>query len=218
MSVFQKKNSNKFVFTSLKVMSSSLKAQESLIAISHNSFLSKYLKAKLSNEKPTIYFFVRNPYDRVVSVFENKLRSSPKFAIETEGKLEESTKIFFPLIDNFEKKNTIENANAILKISFEEFVKFLPNIYLKDYHYKPQHFSLKLKGWLPKLTPDVVIKMENMNGAQLKKELGIDLNIKLNQMNRADFESYYDLHTSKTIERLYATDFRSFDYPRLFFG
>ena len=127
------------VSTSYKVMYSSLVSTGRLDEIGNADF------AALAAERgPGLRHLmaVRDPYARLASFFADKLRQDLE---RSSGRFQFCQIIFFPLID-LPRDASFETArDALLAISFDAFIDFLPSI-CADRHLQPQVALLEAAG------------------------------------------------------------------------
>jgi len=142
------------------------------------------------------FTFVRNPYDRVVSCWKNKV-------CDREG------------------DNTVRLKHGIDKNTpFKEFVKVIHGIpdIRADRHILPQHkFLVDKKG---KLIPDFIGKFENLEKdyKYVMKKLGVKNPPRLPRENKSkrkkSYRSYYDEETRRLVYERYKKDFELFGYNK----
>ncbi|MEX0921056.1 MAG: sulfotransferase family protein [Candidatus Pacearchaeota archaeon] len=152
-----------------------------------------------SRKNPDIksYFkfaFVRNPYDRIVSCYEDKVKR--KFWKE------------------------FRELGIKQEDSFKDFVKKISKIPEEkaDRHFVSQSYLLTNKKG--NLIPDFIGRFENLEGDYKKvcQKLGIKNPPKLPQKNKGkrdkDYRKYYDKETQKLVEERYKKDFELFGYGK----
>lgn len=138
--------------------------------------------------------FVRNPYDRLVSAYNDKIKKPASSGVLASQK------------ELYEDMPFSEFAESI----FCKKVKYL------DKHFRPQTFWLLDKEG--NLIPDFIGKVENLKedleGACRK--IGIKNNPPLPHINKSkrdkDYRKYYDKKTKRLVEKKYAKDIKFFDY------
>lgn len=143
------------------------------------------------------FAFVRNPYDRVVSCYKDKI-------------LETNAYTGLALRQGFD-----------IHMGFKEFVKEItkiPNI-RADQHIKSQSFFLKDKNG--DLIPDFVGKFENLERdyKKIMNNIGIKNPPKLLHKNKTqdkgkDYKDYYDEETRRLVQKRYKEDFELFGYNK----
>ncbi len=140
------------------------------------------------------FAFVRNPYDRLVSCYKNKI---------LESKTDEAINI----------RNNLPRG-----ISFEEFVvrvSKIPDI-RADQHIKSQSFFIEDKK-TGKLLVDFLGRFESLEKDYKKicKRIGMkpkELPKKNRSKNREDYKRYYNKKTKKLVEKRYKKDLELFGY------
>lgn len=139
--------------------------------------------------------FVRNPYDRLVSCYINK--------------------VLFP----YRETRFIRDIPGMKKeMSFKEFVKIICSLpdSKADRHVKSQYCFLTDKQG--KLLPDFIGKFEDLKEDFEKacKKAGIKNPPKLPHKNpskrKGNYKDYYDKETRRLVQKRYKKDFELFDY------
>ncbi len=141
------------------------------------------------------FAFVRNPYDRLVSCYKNKI------------------------IENRKKEDINIRNNFSKNMSFNDFVKEVSKIpdIRADQHIKSQSFFLEYKK-TGKLLVDFVGRFENLEEDYKKicKKIGMKpkdkLSSKNKSKNRKSYKDYYDEETKKLVRERYKRDFELFGY------
>lgn len=161
--------------------------------------------------------FVRNPYTRLISLFEDKFVRFPDQSLSERIKYGDDNgwqvcqKIFFPYLNLSENSSTETIRNQLKSISFAKFILLLPKVYHQEIHFHPQTVILQQC----QINQASIIKIEKLDYQYIQKELGLDLSLKLNQ-NPKKNTSYIDYISSseilKTINSLYQEDFDYFNY------
>lgn len=139
--------------------------------------------------------FVRNPYDKIVSCYKDKI------------------------LDRDENSRFIRhNKNMRPGMSFKEFVKVAyktsdPKL---DRHLKSQHYLLSDKKG--NLIPDFIGKFESIKRdfEKICKKMGVQKPPELPQINKnnpeKDYRKYYDEETKKMVYERYKRDIEVFGY------
>lgn len=189
----------------------------------------KYLKLVLLNSTGAFKKFIvqqscrktiiitRNPYTRLISLFEDKFVRFPAQPLSERIKYGDNDgwqvchKIFFPYLDLPENSTRETIVTKLQNISFEKFISILPNVYKQEIHFHPQTWILQQC----QINQVITIKIENIDVDYMQNKLGLDLSLKLNQ-NPKDSSAWIDYITSskilKTINNLYQDDFIRFNY------
>ena len=152
---------------------------------------------------------VRNPYDRVVSVYVDKCVQNPIDRINRgETKLQTCQKIILKALGK------PEDPKEFASVTFEDFIKVLPSIYFKDWHFIPQSpFLVNTKG---QIVADKVARFENYD--EEVKEILTKLGFEISQMPhknktiRKSYQEYYNDETRAVVARLYKDDLKYFEY------
>ncbi len=148
------------------------------------------------SEAKVNYFFVRDPYERVKSLFADKLRASVD-----RGHIQLCQQV---MIEHF----GFSNVEELKTISFDSFCAELPYFYKSDAHFYPQECGYNSRNI------EQVIKMES-NFSHLN-ELGlsgVDFQSK-NHSSPSDIKGtlHYSPDSKLIIRTLYAYDFKLFEY------
>lgn len=225
-------------FTNYKVMYSALRKMLTLnfpgilVYTNHQNIqdLDDYFKISI----------VRNPFDRLLSLFFDKCRFNPgdlrnkKQNIYLQVNQVQILKAFSALYDkhvnivepltkhedNTESfENILENMTVLESITFNEFVQitsYVSKLNNVDAHFIPQSKIMTRNG---KLIIDKVFKIENINENwgqicdMLNKEIPL-----IYGANRTNFEGpdkyqrFYDMDMKKLVFDLYQQDFENFGY------
>lgn len=157
---------------------------------------------KYQKDKNFIFTFVRNPYDRIVSCYEDKRRKKD---------LLKGTNKFNNFFDKYDK--IIEK-----EMTFKQFVKIVLKIpeHLSDHHIRSQHlFITDKKG---NAIPDFIGNIESLE-KDFKKAcnyIGAKNTPEIKQKNKSkrkkDYREYYDEETRKLVEQRYKIDIEMFGY------
>lgn len=158
--------------------------------------LIKY-KLKGKDRERFIFAFVRNPFDRIVSLYKNKFRSLRNLDVEGFMYTDYLNGIFHP------------------QMSFDEFVETMVKIpdRLADRHFKSQYCMIYE---VPDLPVGFVGKFENLSSdfEQLRKRfpaLG-----ELPHFNKSsagsDYRAFYNHHTARLVAERYRRDIEEFHY------
>ena len=182
------------LITNYKVMYSSLKKQKEW----------KKSKNWLVRLLPYRKFgLVRDPYDRLVSFYFDKLHKS----LDDSDYFVRSQRIFFPVL-GLEKASPIEKYQALKAIDFNKFIGLLPEIHDKNRHLHPQHWVFE------KLNMDKFLQIENEKAQQLMQdELDIDLQIKANVTQKDDIQ--WQPWSRKMVNEIYQKDFEEYGYEMI---
>ncbi len=184
-----------FISVNFKVMYSTLRVQKDL---------SKVKLFRLLFSKKDKYIVVRNPYERLESFYRDKLGTH---LVESK-KWARSQKIFFnPLA--VKNKSTREKFKALSSLSFESFVKLLPEVYTKNRHLHPQNRLFK------KIKHKKILYMEKEEDLLfLAENLHLDLNIKANTTDKSKHHLEWTPSMISIVNNLYAEDFKLYNFER----
>lgn len=146
------------------------------------------------------FAFVRNPYDRLVSCYENKVNNPPP---------KESFRGVFLGFYKYGKMHS--------KMSFEEFTRAVCKIpdSISDPHIRSQsEFICDKKG--KKLVNDI-FRFENLKKdlKEVSKKIGIDISsdsIHENKTSRKKYQEYYTPELIRLVGKRYARDLKNFNY------
>lgn len=152
---------------------------------------------------------VRNPYDRVVSVYVDKCLQNPVDRINRgETKLQTCQQIILKAL----KKP--QRLDQFASVTFEDFISVLPEILFKDWHFIPQSpFLVNEKG---EIVADKVARFENFD--EEVKEILTKLGFEVSQVPhknktiRRHYKEYYNDTTRSVVARLYKDDIVNFNY------
>ncbi|MGM0377517.1 MAG: hypothetical protein ACQEQ0_12145, partial [Bacteroidota bacterium] len=98
---------------------------------------------------------------------------------------------------------------AFKELTFEKFIRLLPQAYMKNRHLHPQVKILKDLKNVHKL------KLESEEDLQfMKNELGIDTGIRANQTDKKDFDLKWTREMYDVVNKLYSEDFDFFGYAK----
>ena len=236
MPIFVNQARDYFIITSFKVTYSTLAAHDSL----SEKFLTNYLdciRFKGQQSQKQTVMLVRNPYDRIVSFFEDKFIRHPNMPASKRVKYSDRDGwqacqiVFFPYlnINSSTPPNTI--ATKLKNTSFSQFVSCLPRVYLQDEHLIPQINNIKFQTSINSsidsskysdrlihinLNVDKIIKIEALDREYMKQQFGLDFSIIKNRNpDQKPLASYFNSSSLlETINSLYEKDFNYFNYPQ----
>ncbi len=217
---FHKKNKI-LISTNLKVMYSSLYSTDSLDEIFWKEFLFK----KITNIfRAKHYLLVRNPYTRIISFYKDKMQQLTKMQLnKTSFEFQDAQKMFFTSlnIDSNDSKDVI--ISKLSNTSFVDFIRLLPNHYLKDSHTHLQGkaFFQKKRRFYSSLTSYIfkfkiqIIKIENLEKMNIfAKKIDLDMSLKKNSTQSIETPNLTP-ETIKIINKIYYDDFTLFGYEML---
>jgi len=155
------------------------------------------------------YLIVRNPYNRISSLFSDKYRKLPKLILDGRFEWESAHKVLYPFLNVDNHRSDTEIAETFMKLELSDFINLLPSIIFKDHHFIPQNMArgLRIYGnnylYLPVHN---VFSLEN-DIASIQQRMHLDFSIKKNTSNSG---KYMDLLSRKEImivNKLYKCDF-----------
>ncbi len=152
---------------------------------------------------------VRNPYDRVVSVYVDKCVENPVNRINRgDETLQTCQRIILKALN---KPLKLEEFS---KITFEQFVEILPEIYNNDWHFYTQ--SPFLVNSSNTVVVDKLARFENFDTEvkDILNELGFTITEMphKNKTSRASYRDYYNEKTKKIVTEIYKDDLKNFGY------
>lgn len=200
---------NYVITTSLKVMFSTLSQQPSLRPLRHDLRAAIALWWKPGMRR---YFLARDPYDRLVSFYADKFFSTP--ADTGLAQWQHCQVVFFAPLGLSGRESTAIIAERLRAVTFEHFVRLLPQVFRRDEHLWPQCWNVPFRiGALCVPAPlHRVLKMES-DRQVLAEELGLDLSIRANATTHASRERYFAPRSYAIAQEVYRGDFERFDYP-----
>ncbi len=193
---FYNKKEKYYISVNFKVMYSSMRIQKHLKKV-------KPFWLKLSG-KPK-YVIGRDPYTRLESFYRDKLNKD----LDKTSYWLRSQKIFFkPLA--IKKSDAIEKKyNALKNISFQEFIQFLPEVYMNNRHLHPQYKIFK------NLNEEKRFKMESKEDRDyIENYLKLDLSKKANTTQKSKFDLQWNPNMISIVNKLYHQDFEYFNYTK----
>ncbi len=210
MPYFYNTNSGDIIIANYKVMNSTVRKQTNWFVLSNWKIALIIVLSKFSFKKKK-YFLVRNPYDRLVSFYENKFKRNPTelLAGDSSKDWQYCQKIFFHKLGISSKHTLEEKCKIFTNTSFENFIEMLPDLYMTDLHLIPQYKILKLFFWRVKY--DRLIKIEDMD-EEFMKSIEVDIMVRVNKTVRTKWQDYYSVSTKSRVKDLYNRDFEIFKY------
>jgi len=163
-------------------------------------------KLSLAEARSTLYkdyfhfTFVRNPYDRLLSCYIDKVYETALYNTITNGEFDSFLRQYGKL--------------GWKKMAFGDFVQFVTRVPDRhcNKHFMPQHYLLNLD------LLDFIGHFENLNQDFLyvKKQIGVSDDTpqlqKLNASRHGPYQSYYNDKLRKMVARKYARDLEIFNY------
>ena len=152
---------------------------------------------------------VRNPYDRLVSLYSDKCQKNAKDRIERGDKrLQNCQKVILKAL------NKPLEVEQLLTISFPEFISVIPMIKNKDLHFNPQSpYFIDMKG---NCVADKLIRFENINEelTAILPNLGLRVNSipHSNSTKHSSYQTYYTDKEINIVRTQYSADLKNFGY------
>lgn len=218
MASFFCKRKDYFISTNLKVASRTLENQPLLVKANRGMELANMLLKNIvaSKSKPH-YLLVRNPYKRVESFFKEKLRKRVIQATATPPyHLKLHQEIFYPYLGLTPGDPVEKIQHVLLSLSFEQYIKILPEVFHKDAHLHPQKWIFR--QWVKRVIPvyftfDKIVPIDQEDGKKFLKEvLLIDLKIRINPSSDFNDEVRWTRELLDIVNDVYEEDFIGFDY------
>lgn len=187
--------------------------REMLVDPDHPNMLAHRTLDQIKEQWPnygTTFAFVRNPYDRLVSIFHftgqdakrrlNKRNSNASFADIASIPIESDLKIYFQYTRGFDNwiRNTRYDDGAFAAL------KMLNN----------KHFETQTM-WLSGVVPDIVVKLENMDTEFVKIQELLNCYeppIHTNASIHGDYREYYNDETLAIATKWLEEDLDNFKY------
>ncbi len=137
----------------------------------------------------------------------------------TDDKLQDCQRIFYPYIQINSHSSPVEIRDKLLRVSFAQFIKLLPQVYHLDGHLHPQtQLTLIYFRHIPigSMKFDRILKVESSEDmAYLQNELSIDLSIKPNNTDKIQLSKPWSPALLDIVNNLYQADFEAFNYEML---
>lgn len=152
---------------------------------------------------------VRNPFDRVVSVYTDKIEKNPVDRINRgDTSMQTCQKIILKALKRPLKLEEFAN------VSFEDFIGVLPKIINDDWHFLRQ--SPFLVNSENKIIADKIARFENFNEEvkPILETIGFTIETMphKNKTIHKSYKEYYNPNTRKIVEELYKEDLKNFNY------
>ena len=217
MPVFESKAGTHFVISSYKVMYSTLASQETLRELSWCCSGRLLLRKFIKKRHASTFQLVRNPYDRVRSLFSDKFRKEPRRIHKPEFYWQGCHQVLFPYLDLTGAASDNEKAEAFLNFSFADFLKLLPAVWTKEAHYHPQHFSTALRWrgryWPVRWPVTHVFRMETDLPA-FAERTRVDIGTRRNPAPPSPECNTWTPEMRRIVNSLYRRDFQHYHYEQ----
>ena len=219
MAIFFNPNENYLIVTNFKVMYGTLFRQNNLILLPNKAVPFFLLRDRILFKKREKYLLVRCPYNKLVSFYMhkilfNKFQGSNIISEKSDFHWQDCQKIFFPYLNLSLKEDNCKIGNKLASLSFEDFVKILPNVFKLDGHLWPQFWAFHVR-W--KRFPVMRIKFNKILPIEdkinfLKHDLKINISIQANKTDHESYEKYFTPVSYEIVNELYKNDFLYFGY------
>jgi hypothetical protein len=191
-------------------MWSTLKGQRSLRKVKEPELFMRKLFPFFFRRAPH-YMLVRNPYDRLVSFFKNKLRRS----VDTTSNWQSSQKIFFREAGVTRGDSDSVIHDKLKAYSFEAFIRSLPRTYRKNAHLYPQNWAECISpcflGWRSGFQR--IFKMESQKDMEdLAEYLELDFGYVNNSTKAVPAQTDWNTQLKSIVKEVYRDDFRQYGY------
>ncbi|MBD3296375.1 MAG: hypothetical protein GF392_03320 [Candidatus Omnitrophica bacterium] len=211
MPIFRNKEKRYFLITSYKVLFSGLTRQSELIPIlfTVEQFNLRTYFHIVRHLKWPVYMFVRNPYDRILSLFADKFVKQPARIGEKDFEWQAFHKVFYKHLGLSVTQSDNELAEAFQRFDINAFIGLLPEVYLMDDHMIPQYRSIwaqAVNGVRLKLPFVSVLQFED-DLEEAGGMLGLDLRHRYNVSNSFEYRDKLTPDSIDIINRLYHKDF-----------
>ncbi len=238
--IYMNDSGTKFLFfTNYKVMNSNLAIilKKYFKDIRYYTNISNVNKALDHYLKLTI---VRNPYDRLLSLYEDKCRAHPFKVKNREARVylqnsqaqilkaySELTNLNIDIIepgvelmkDSPQYKLFLKNLSVLESISFSSFVNISEHLFKSsdiDAHFSPQSDIMTINT---NLVVDYIFRLETLqeNWGKICNLVGVEMQL-THGVNRTNFEGpakykrFYNKEMKDRVFRLYQSDFLHFEY------
>lgn len=195
--------------TSYKAMFTSVKYSAKAKEISSAHMLAIIINALSKNDDIYHYQIVRNPYERLVSFFYDKLRNALPGDPDREFKLQNSQKLILRKLNINPFLNAHKKADILLNITFDEFIYLLPKL-TSNKHLRPQILTA------PKIIETIIgspsiLKMEEDLDA-ICSISGVNRSLKRNPTIHPTYEELFNSSTYKIANEIYYGDFIKYGY------
>ena len=219
MPYFRVHDSHKLVLTNFKVMFTSFTETSNFTKIKrYKAYL--LLKQRFAE----VHFTVRDPYQKVISLYKDKFQYTPLNSDLTKPvKWEKPQRIFFPIMGLSTKRHSDQQIKeTLMNTPFDEFIELLKKCYWLDEHTQPQHWILdhpryllfkNLKVDLDRLSIYRMDQPSELNA--FAESTGFDNRKHANSTAEIATPKAMSAESLKTINSIYEKDFIDYGYQRL---
>jgi len=214
MPLFVNHEKQLLVGTNLKVAFTSLRHTPALRRMGHTEMLIRELLGLLPKTRS---FLVRNPYERLVSFYEDKLRTQPRSCGETNFAWERCQLQLGPYLGVDFGKSREEVASQLIGTAFADFIEAIcafaraRAVFRLDGHLRPQTILLQRLRIASPRQKWLLVRIEDKD--DLQKAVGAKLP-KMNTTSKGPVREYFDERTTALTNSLFSGDFRELPYPR----
>jgi hypothetical protein len=205
-------NKERLIATNLKVAYSSLCAEKTLRQMGRVEFTARALFGLLPERR---VFLIRNPYERLLSCYVQKISTRPLQYQDPSFYWEKCQVQLAPYlgVDLNNPKEKI--AKQLTAVSFSEFLSAISafvkanSLFQLDGHLRPQSLLLRRVRRAASGKPWSLVGIED--SYRLNSAVGCEL-AKMNTTQHGPIEQYFDAYTIALANSLYAMDFANLPY------
>jgi hypothetical protein len=215
MPIFVAPNPGRVVATNYKVAYSSLCALSELREITRRQFLLLKIFRRIP---PHGYFFVRNPYDRLVSSYADKIQKHPRRYAEEGFYWQKCQRQIASFIGVQWSTSSSDIAEQFASCSFGHFVSGLYaytrrfSVWSLDAHLQPQACLLSWLRLGGGATRFEFVPIENESAAKAALRMAMP---KENVSSHGSVAEYYNDEILSKVNQIYKRDFIELPYERL---
>ncbi len=214
---FKIKGQFKFLTTNFKVMYSSLSTYPHLKKLHFGQLFILRLGCWILNIKSEHILLVRNPYYRTISFFQDKFQVNP--IIDRKDRRyhewQDCQRLFFQYLGVKKNDSYDSIAKKLISLKFDNFLSFLPKVYLQDPHIRPQsqlNFPICTLNLSPGFFSEIIQLEDEARLKDFGNRFGIDLNLKVNSTSSQKIKNWFNITNAEVIKNLYKNDFEFFNY------
>ena len=160
-----------------------------------------------------VFYIARDPYERLVSCFKDKLRKQPGRIEEAGFAWQHCHELIFRQIAIGPSATDDEKAAALRAVSPDRFIQMLPELIPFDGHFQPQYWITRMSvgRFRIRVLPQIeTVRMEHAHELGRIPDLRIDLVRNSTKHIECDFE--WTQKAREVVRSLYAEDFRIASY------
>lgn len=203
--------------TSYKVGYSTLRSQakpENNLRYLHYKIDWNIYKHLIKHSNYKRYMIVRHPYNRFLSLFNDKFRKQPQRILDNLHTWENVHQCLYPFLNIDANNLDTDIAEKFLAMSIADFLKILPKVVHLDEHFMPQHTSSTyyfLNRFPLKMRVDRCFRMEN-DLDELSGLTGLNFGKVSNSSDSKKLKSSLYSEDLVVLNKIYATDFKLGNY------